>query len=79
MKISKEAALKLKNDLPPGSWREIQKRVKIASGIEYSRSMIYSVLNPDDLRENDLILDEAIALRNELAQKKAAREAAIFS
>lgn len=68
-RIGREALLILKKELPRGYGSIIQEKLLLA-GHRYSRSMIERVLNPDDNRYSELIIEAAIALRNEYISQK---------
>jgi hypothetical protein len=66
--ISKKALIKLSKDLPYGSSTTIRTRLmkKYPDKEPYTIDYIRRVLDPDDPRKNTLIIEEAIAYRNEL-------------
>lgn len=66
-RVSKDALKKLKEELPRGYGAIIRNKL-IKLGKDYSRSMIERVLNPDDDRYNELIIEVAIQVRNEFRE-----------
>ena len=80
MPIEKELLIKLNEGLPYGSFTKIRQRIIKNHGVEYapSTSYIRLVLSPDDPRTNPLVIDEAIAYRDELEAWNAALKARIF-
>ena len=80
MPIDKKALKKLNKELPYGSSTKIRERLieKFGEKFEYTTAYIRAVLSPDDLRENEVILSEAILLRNELRDKRKGLESQIF-
>lgn len=70
--IDKKALRKLYRDLPYGSSVEIRKRIEKDHGVVFTNEYIRACINPDDPRKNAIILDAAIAYRDEL--EKAAKD-----
>lgn len=76
-KLDKRTLKKLYSDLPYGASGEIKKRLA-AQGYEFAASYIRAVLNPDDHRMNTIIIDVAIAYRDEVAAETTRRAQAIL-
>ena len=65
MNYNKKSIKKLRDELPWGSAVQIRKRILEKHGIEFTIQYINAVLDPDDFRMNRIILEEAIAYRDE--------------
>ena len=76
--ISKKALKKLASDLPVGSAQKIRERLLERLNLSFSPQYIRQVLDPDDQRKNTIIIDEAIAYRDELLKDQRNREGRIF-
>ena len=78
--IDRELLIKLNEGLPHGSFTIIRTRLIEKYGDKGDKSTTYirSVLNPDNPRNNPMIIDEAIAYRDELEAWKVALKARIF-
>jgi hypothetical protein len=76
--INSKAAKKLRKDLPRGSAKLIQSRLQL-QGIRFCISHINKVLDPDDDRYNQIIINEAISLSRELKELKISTEEQIFN
>ncbi len=80
MPIDKELLVKLNEGLPYGSFTKIHARLIKKHGIKEapSTSYIRSVLSPDNPRTSTMVIDEAIAYRDELEAWNAELKARIF-
>jgi hypothetical protein len=80
MPIDKKALKKLSKELPYGSSVKIRNRIIAKFGEErtYTTAYIRAVLSPDDPRKNDLIVDEAILLRDEILALRRHLESRIY-
>jgi hypothetical protein len=77
--VSKKALRKLRDQLPTGAASKIQERLA-NKGIEKSISYIVRVLNPEDVAAtSEVILTEAIALRDEYKAHVAEIESRILN
>jgi hypothetical protein len=80
MPITKKALKKLSKSLPYGSSVIIRERIIAKHGPEYAYTPAYirAVLSPEDPRNNEVIIMEAIAYRAELTESRQKIEALIF-
>ena len=78
--IDREWLVKLNEGLPYGSFTIIRDRLIENYGDkgEFTSTYIRSVLNPDNPRSNQMVIDEAIAYRDEVEAWKASLKARIY-
>jgi hypothetical protein len=78
--IDKEWLIKLNEGLPHGSFTLIHDRIiqKYGADEELTTAYIRSVLNPGNRRTNPMVIDEAIAYRDEVDAWKASLKARIY-
>lgn len=78
--IDKKALRKLSKELPYGYTTTIRTRLmsKNPDMAPFSTDYIRKVLDPDDSRQNRIIIDEAILLRDEIKKDKDDLESRIF-
>jgi len=69
MKIGKSALVKLNSALPKGSGEVLRKRLEV-KGQLFSKQYIYRVLDPDHPDYNQIIIEEAVKLGEEIALNK---------
>jgi hypothetical protein len=65
IKPTKALLIELKEILPRGSAAEIRNRL-ISAGKDFSLQYIYKVLDPDNTMYNEMIIDTAIELSEEI-------------
>jgi hypothetical protein len=76
--VSNDILKILRDQLPRGSAATIRERL-IKKGFTYTLNYINDVLDPDDSRKNEIILDEAIVLRDEILIQKNGLEGRILN
>ncbi len=78
--LDREWLIKLNEGLPHGSFTIIRDRIieKYGEKEAITTAYIRAVLHPDNPRTSPLVIDEAIAYRDELEAWKAALKARIF-
>jgi hypothetical protein len=69
MTLDKKTLKKLKSDLQKGGVKQLQERLR-KKGYKRTLAYIYYVLDPEDSRWSETIIDEAIALQQELKEKR---------
>jgi len=63
--LKKSVLRKLRENLPPGFYPDLDKKLQ-EKGKVFSKQYIYQVLDPEDPRKNETIIDTAMELLEEL-------------
>jgi hypothetical protein len=75
--IKKSVLKKLRENLPAGFYPELKKKLE-EKGHSFTKQYIYQVLDPNDKRKNEAIIDAAMELVEELSLIREQKEKRIL-